>query len=104
MFGASLLLACNRIFVVGYFGVRAREADRRAELALCVASAGSVAGSSVTRMAPVCGSDSQTQAGTVALPAWAACRARRSWPVCVCLNWPCCISGCGPSARVYCHL
>ena len=35
MFGASLLLACNRIFVVGYFGVRAREADRRAELALC---------------------------------------------------------------------
>ena len=34
MFGAFLLLACNSIFVVGYFGVRAREADRRAELAL----------------------------------------------------------------------
>ena len=34
MFGAFLLLACNSIFVVGYFGVRAHEADRRAELAL----------------------------------------------------------------------
>ena len=50
MFGAFLLLACNSIFVVGYFGVRAREADRRAELALRGVSVESVAGSSVTRM------------------------------------------------------
>ena len=34
MLGAFLLLACNRIFVVCFFGVRAHEADRRAELAL----------------------------------------------------------------------
>ena len=103
MFGAFLLLACNRIFVVSYFGVRAAR-QIVGQSSLCAASVGSAAGSSVTRMAPVCGSASQTQAGTVALPAWAACRARRSWPVCVCLNWPCCIPGCGPSARVYCHL
>ena len=34
MLGAFLLLACNRTFVVCFLGVRAREADRRAELAL----------------------------------------------------------------------
>ena len=34
MLGAFLLLPCNRIFVVCFFGVRAHEADRRAELAL----------------------------------------------------------------------
>ena len=34
MLGDLLLLACNRTFVVCYFGVRAHEADRRAELAL----------------------------------------------------------------------
>ena len=34
MLGVLLLLACNRTFVVCYFGVRARETDRRAEFAL----------------------------------------------------------------------
>ena len=36
---------------------------------LCEASVGSAAGSLVIRMAPVCGSVSQTQAGMVASPA-----------------------------------
>jgi hypothetical protein len=74
MLGAFLLLACNRIVVVCFFGVRAHEADRRAELALRGVRWERVAGSSVTRIAPVCGSVSQTQAGTVASPAWAACK------------------------------
>ena len=75
MLGAFLLLACNRIVVVCFFGVRACKRQIVGQSSLCAASAGSVAGSSVTRIAPVCGSVSQTQAGTVASPAWAVCRA-----------------------------
>ena len=40
----------------------------------------------------------------VVSPALAACRARRSWPACVCLNWPGRIPGRGPPARVRSHL
>ena len=99
--GIYPLLACNSpILVICYFRVRARYANRRARLAVC----GVCTSSSVTRMAPVCGSISQTQAGTVVPPVPAVCRARRSWPACVCLNWPGRIPCYGPPARVCSHL
>ena len=46
MFGAFLLLACNRIFVVSYFGVRAAR-QIVGQSSLCAASVGSAAGSSI---------------------------------------------------------
>ena len=62
--GACPPLACNMLILVCYcFLVSSKHTRQIAgQSSLCEVSAGSAAGSLVTRMVPVCGSVSQTQA------------------------------------------
>jgi hypothetical protein len=103
--GVCPLLACNSlILVVRYFRVRARDTDRRAGLALCGVrwERGWLACDAYGAGLWLYFTDPGRHRGVACTPA--GCRARSSWPACVCLNWPGRIPGCAPLARLRSHL